>query len=574
MTLAPRAALRRAALVLLAVAAYGAWALRDTVAEGITGYHYSSLNIFFHLFARLEPLPLVALALTAVAAWWLAREGSGVAGDGAASEAAPSDGTPGAWTTTDQRRLLALCAAVVIGSWAIQQLVMHGLAFSMDEFNTGFQATILARGRVFEPVREAWIGFVPAIKPVFVAWRGSDHTWYSGYIPVYAALRAALSLVHAEAWLNPLCAGAAVWLVAHLARRLRPDEARAPWVAALLLATSAQFLLTSGSQYTMPAHLAANLAWLALVLRGGPVALGAAALLGGLALGLHNPFPHGLFVIPFFVRWLRERRWARLVGVGAVYLAFAWAWLSWLRMERGGEPGQGGGLLSLFALPGLDGWRLTGMNLVLALDWQVGALALLVIVAFLREDRLSAPERDLAGGVLLTFLFYVLYGSSQGHGWGYRYVYGVLGSLALLAAAAAPVAVEALGAARARAAWRASLAVGAVVLAVRVAQVERVVGPFAEAVAYVGSRDADVVAVEASAVWYGRDLVRNDAALSRPVVVNGSMLNGNGWGALRAQYGSRLVLLPADSLVAHGMVRVVPRPRPQPAPAPASPPAR
>ena len=558
MTVPRPSALMRAALALAAVAAYGTWAIRDVTSEGITRAHYSSLNVFFHLFADFEPVPLAALGLFAVVSVALAMRAPSV-GDGASSDA------PALSQGLTSRATWALGAAAMLLAWAIQRWVLHGFPLSMDEFNTGFEATILTHGRLFEPVKEEWIGFVPAIKPVFVAWRNADHAWYSGYIPVYAALRALFQLLHAEAWLNPLCAGGSVVVVASLARRLRPAEPVAPLVAVLALVTSAQFLVTSGSQYTMPAHLLVNLVWTWLVLRDDRVSIGAAALLGGLALGLHNPFPHALFALPFFWRWLVRKAYARFVVTTVVYLAFSWIWLGWLRMERGGEPGAGGGLLSLFALPGLAGWRLSGMNLALVFTWQAPVTAFLLVIAFLREDRLGDTEKDLARGVLLTFLFYVLYGSSQGHGWGYRYVHGVLGSIALLAASAAPVVVEALGLRRARALTIVGASLALLTVGLRLVQVERFAAPFAEASAYLAALDADVVVVEAGAVWYGRDLVRNDAALSRPVIVNGSMLSGQGWDALRTRYGNQIMLVAADSLKAHGMQRISPRER-QPAP--------
>ena len=47
-------ALRRATFVLLAVAAYGGWAISDITQEGVVGPHYSSLNVYFHLFGTLD----------------------------------------------------------------------------------------------------------------------------------------------------------------------------------------------------------------------------------------------------------------------------------------------------------------------------------------------------------------------------------------------------------------------------------------------------------------------------------------------------------------------------------------
>ncbi|MBI2796211.1 MAG: hypothetical protein HYX65_05830 [Gemmatimonadetes bacterium] len=545
----------RAAIAVIVVAAYGAWAAWNVTDDGLTGPLRSSLNAYFELFATNEPVVMALMAAFALATLAVARRSVG-ASPGDASLDAPSP-----WPALTPRRTLAVALLVTLSAWLAQRWALHGFALSMDEFNTGFEAAILATGRIFAPVREEWIGFVPAIKPVFVVWRGEDHTWYSGYVPVYAAVRAVLRLVHAEAWLNPLCAGASVALVAAVARRLRPGEAHAPLVAVAALVTSAQFVVTSATQYTMPAHLAANLLWLWLAMRDDRRSWLAAALLGGLALGLHNPFPHALFAAPFFWRWFRRREFARLALTLAVYVAFAALWLAWLRMERGGAPG-GGGMLSLFTIPRIEHWRLNGMNLVLTLSWQAPVVALLLPLALLGERRLNDTERDLARGVVLTFLFYVLYGATQGHGWGYRYMYGVLGSLALLAAAATPMLAGAVGGVRARRLLAAGAALSLFVLVpMRLWQAERFVRPFAAASEHLARTDADVLAVETGEVWYGRDLVRNDPALSRPVIVNASMLSGMGWSALHERYGDRLRLVRADELVALGMRRVPPRAR-------------
>ena len=547
----------RAAIAVLAVAAYGAWAVWNVTAEGLTGPLRSSLNVFFELFASHEPAALALLAAFALATLAVALRAP------PAGDAAIANGEENAspWPALTPRRTLMLALLVTLSAWLVQRWVMHGFALSMDEFNTGFEATILATGRLFAPVRDEWIAFVPAVKPVFVVWRGEEHTWYSGYVPVYAVLRAAFRVAHVEAWLNPLCAGASVALVAAVARRLRPAEPQAPLIAVAALITSAQFIVTSGTQYTMPAHLAANLAWLWLVLRDDRRSWVAAALLGGLALGLHNPFPHALFAVPFFWRWLRRREFARLALTLAVYAAFAALWLAWLRMERNGAPG-GGGMLSLFTIPRLEHWRLNGMNLVLALSWQAPVVALLLPLAILGERRLNDVEKALARGIALTFFFYVLYGSTQGHGWGYRYIYGTLGGAALLAAAAARMLAERVGALRARRllVWGGALSLF-VLIPLRLWQAERFVRPFAAASAHLAAIDADVLAVETAAVWYGRDLVRNDPALSRPVIVNGSMLSGMGWNALHERYGDRLKLVKADELVSVGLRRLPPRVR-------------
>ena len=357
---------------------------------------------------------------------------------------------------------------------------------------------------------------------------------------------------------NPVLAGTSVVLLAAIARRLWPGEPRRIWIAVACFTLSAQFIVTSMTTYAMPAHLVANLLWLWLYLRDDRAGVIGAAIVGALALGLHNPFPHALFVAPFLVRMVSRRRWGQLAWTLFVYAVASYAWLRWLQMNP--TPGGGTGLLSLFRVPGLDMWQLQGMNLVLALGWQTPVAALLVVVAMLGHRRLTATEQDLALGIGLSFLFYVLFNSTQGHGWGYRYIYAVLGNAALLAAAVLPMLEQRVGVGRARRLVSVGLLLGVVALVMRVQQVERFVRPFAAAMDLVAHGDAAVVVVRTSEVWYGRDLIRNDPYLrDGPVVVNASMLGQGDYDRLKAGYGARLRFIDTDELVALGMLRVPPR---------------
>ena len=531
-----------AAMVLLAVAAYGVWALLEVSSAGLGAPLRPSMNVFFRLFALNEPLSVGLLVAFAAAVLFL--------------RAAP--GEAAAWPVLTPGRTWVVAGLVAVAAQLGHIFAVHGVALSMDEFNADFQATILSHGQVFAPVTEPWRGFIFAIKPVFVVWRAGDLTWYSGYVPVYAAMRAVAQWVHASALLNPVLAGTSVLLLGAIARRLWPAEPRRVWVAVACFALSAQFVVTSMTTYAMPAHLAANLLWLYLYVRDDRAGMIGAALVGAVALGLHNPFPHALFVAPFLLRMLLRRRFGQLAWTLVVYAVASYVWLRWLQMNP--TPGGGTGLLSLFRVPGLDMWELQGMNLVLALGWQTPVAALLVVMAMLGHRRLTATEQDLALGIGLSFLFYVLFNSTQGHGWGYRYIYAVLGNVALLAAAALPMLEERVGAVRARRLVSVGLLLGVVALVMRVQQVERFVRPFASAVDRVSHADADVVVVRTSEVWYGRDLIRNDPYLrGGPVVVNAGMLGQADYDRLKASHGPRLRFIDTDELVALGMLRVPPR---------------
>jgi hypothetical protein len=152
-----------------------------------------------------------------------------------------------------------------------------------------------------------------------------------------------------------------------------------------------------------------------------------------------------------------------------------------------------------------------GLNLSLLFSWQTPVLSVLLVFAVLSWRRLGPTERDLAWGLLLAFAFYVLFPADQGHGWGYRYVYGALGNVVLLAAAGAALAMEHLGRERTRALIITSLLVSvAIQLPLRFWQIERFVRPYAHAMAFIAARPAPLVAVDYAEGAYAWDLIRND----------------------------------------------------------------
>jgi hypothetical protein len=318
---------------------------------------------------------------------------------------------------------------------------------------------------------------------------------------------------------------------------------------------SSQFLVTSGSAYSMPAHLCFNLVWLWLYLRGDGRSWGAALLVGVLALGLHNPFPHALFVAPFLVRLLRDRRWDRLGAAVVVYGLGSILWLGWFKLAYSLAQGGGSGLLTLFAVPNRSTFWLHAINLTLLFSWQTPIMLALVIVALARWRSLGPVLTDVAWGIALTLGFFLFFPSTQGHGWGYRYAYQVLGNLSLIAAAGVEPLRRALGDRRAGLLLAGSLALTvAVQLPVRLAQTEQFVRPFAAGVAYVTSRNADVVLVRSDSIWYGRDLIRNDPRLrGQPVVINAPFISAAGRAMLERAHPGRVTEVSNAELRSLGM---------------------
>jgi hypothetical protein len=200
------------------------------------------------------------------------------------------------------------------------------------------------------------------------------------------------------------------------------------------------------------------------------------------------------------------------------------------------------------------------MNFTLLLNWHAPVLGILLMLTLANARRLGPLLTDLGLGVLLTFGFFTFFASTQGHGWGYRYVYQVLGSLCLLAAASVPVVEAAVGRVATRR-WLAAALVIAVLgqLPARLLQTERFARPFAKAHSYLQSRDARVVLVSGEHIWYGRDLLRNDPFLRGPIIVNEHKLAPGTAEALERALPGRVVRVRDEEMLAFGMTPRNPR---------------
>jgi hypothetical protein len=443
------------------------------------------------------------------------------------------------WPTrlTGRRVVIALAAVTLVAGVAGVWLVFDGYYFSLDEFLANFDAKIFASGRLVAPIAPAWRPYVGAMQPMYMLPLPSS-VWASSYLPVNAAMRALGRLVHSESLVNPLLSAFSVVAVWGVGRRLWPERPDLALIAAALLGTSSQLIVMAMTAYAMPAHLAFNLAWLWLFLRGGKFGHGGAIAVGFLATGIHQLAFHPLFVAPFILRLLFHRQWGLTALYVVAYAAIGLFWLEWWPIATGlsgvsaGDTGSTGAdffmdrIDDVLDSAGYDNLGVMGEMLMRFVTWQNFLIAPLALIGAAMAIWNRGPVRALVLGVALTLIVMGIATPTQTHGWGYRYMHGLLGSVCLSAAWAWSKLTDMLPAERRRAAGGALVLACAisllVVTPVRAWQAWRYVAPFAAANAAIQSARADVVVVDHNSyvLFDMGTLTRNDPFLAhRPQVM-------------------------------------------------------
>src|SRR5476651_649022 len=272
--------------------------------------------------------------------------------------------------------------------------------------------------------------------------------------------------------------------------------------------------------YAMPAHLAFNLAWLWLFLRGGRLGHSAAIALGFFATGLHQLLFHPLFAAPFVLQLWLDRRW-RLAGVYTLaYAAICGFWVEFPQLELRwlGEAttAAGGGRFAervSLLLANIKPGNLSALaaSLVRFAAWQNVLTAPLVAVGAAGAFRAKGHVRSLLLGVALTLLATALVVPSQTQGWGYRYLHGLLGSICLMAVWTWARLTDPLPAPRraaAKGAFVAACAASLLALApLHAWQAWRYVRPYAAANALVQGAKEPIVLIDNNQPWFDMGVV-------------------------------------------------------------------
>lgn len=427
--------------------------------------------------------------------------------------------------------LPAVTLGMMLLAWAGSHLVFSNYPLSADEWWAAAEGVAYWRGWPYAPFAQTWRGFATAMTPSFVVTSAGETLWGSMYLPVNGLLQGALPAGMASAVL----AGWSLCMAWCAARLIAPEKPRLAGVAVLFLFGSAQVTVTAMTPYAMTAHLAFNLTWLVLVLQRKVWAHLAAAMVGFAAVGLHQPIFFPLFAAPFVLWFWLRRDWAAAVihtiGLGLAALF----WSDWLAFGMGL---MGGSLpvadkaswavgpvtmaLRMIARISLADIWIMAQNLVRFATWTHPLLFVFTVAGLVPAWRQGGVLRALVLGVALTFGLVAVVSPYQGHGWGYRYLHGLLGSFALVAAFGFVRLLDLAAEAEARRIWTGFLAVTglclAVLLPLRMWQAHAFVAPYAAADAAVAGVDADFVIFTDIEHAFSGDLVRNDPLLrNRPL---------------------------------------------------------
>lgn len=335
--------------------------------------------------------------------------------------------------------LAAVCLVALLG-WGTYH-IMGNFPLSRDEHMVLFDMVVFDRRRLATPLPPEWRAYAHALVPAFLLNENMPTGLVSAYLPVNAVLRLAFSKIADPVFFNPVLAAVGAVALLDIARREFGKNDPACWVALLVYGLSAQMIVNAMTTYSMTAHMALNLVWLAAFLRGGKAGHAVAIGIGFLATGLHQIAFHPFFVAPILLWRLREGEWKLVAMYAGAYCSII-VWWAYYPIVAAHEvassvtPPRDSNLLARVSalLVHRDGNppALMFLNLVRFVAWQNFVLLPLLAVA----AGVAFRERGLPGalfaGIGLWLVFIAIMLPYQGHGWGYRYLHPYLGSFALL----------------------------------------------------------------------------------------------------------------------------------------------
>ena len=424
----------------------------------------------------------------------------------------------------------AILGAAVFVAWGTGYVTAN-TPVSHDEIMATFDADIIGSGRILAPIAPEWRALSWTLKPAFRLPVPGDVAWVSTYLPGNALIRGVLGTVFAPAFVNALLVAGALLAVLGCARQLWPGRHEAHIVAVGLAAASSQVLGMGLTPFSMTAHLALNMLWLWLFLRGTNGGHAAAIGVGFLATGLHQLIFHPLFAAPFILQMLFDRRWRLAAVYVASYAAIGLFWVVYWQLllagfGTGAKAANALGVsffiqrvIDMLATNSWSGFETMVQNLLRFAAWQHPLTVVLLVPGMVLGWRAGGVLRALAGGILLTLATMLILLPYQDIGWGYRYLHGLIGNAVLLAAFGWTSLTAELAPAQRRATFgvMAATTAAAVLLLVPIHgwQIYSYISPYTRANAAIAALPEEAVVIETISIHNGIELIRNDPYLRK-----------------------------------------------------------
>jgi hypothetical protein len=336
---------------------------------------------------------------------------------------------------------IALASVALIALGTI--VLYHDYPLSMDEYAAVFQSKIFASGHLFAVLPHDLVDWlvVRGFNGSFLIASRETGRAIEQYWPGFALLLTPFEFLKAPWLCNASLAGLAMVLIHWITQEITGDRRAAGW-ALLFTVASGAFVADALSYYSMHAHLTANLAFVALLLKPTGYRAFGAGLVGSLALILHNPVPHTLFAVPWIVAMAMDRdRRQYLLPLMLGYLPGVAIGLGWVMFRSGlasaahGASAVSGVATGVFAWPDSTMLNIRAAALAKMWLWAVPCVFVFALLGRFRH-RDNRHVRLLMQSAVLTFIGYLFVRFDQGHGWGYRYFHSAWGAIPILAGCA------------------------------------------------------------------------------------------------------------------------------------------
>lgn len=405
-------------------------------------------------------------------------------------------------------------------------VILHAYAFSRDEQMALFDAEIFRNGQFIAALPDFWKPMSSALNEIFTLESPRGQGWVSSYRPVNSILQMAFGV--AASPLLTVLGLIATWRVTlHLWPGDSAQDRETRWITLILFCVSTQMLALSMTSYAMAGHLGLNMVWLWLFLNNRWYSHIGALVTGFLATGLHQIAYHPLFAGPILALLLWQRRWGLAAVYAAVYAAIIGFWglyakipISMLDLPMDAVTRDTNGFLLTrlqWAL-GQMGWEYIAFqaaNLLRYFAWQHVLLLPLLLIGGAGIIRSRDPLKIV---LLLSFVTIIiaklLLRPYQGHGWGFRYMHGVM-ALGCIVAAMGWHQLRSEGLARTRHFVAATLFTLLLPMPWLLWQASQFSGAYAKIDREIAALNYEVVIIDDVAGPFSNDLVYNSPYLNK-----------------------------------------------------------